>query len=1116
MNKNLKSLLSQAGKIELKYCRMKQIPYLVFTVVLLAQLSMLNTAAAGGTAAYGNYIPAHLGNTGDVESRAILFQPDRELLYDFDGGIPLEGVEFSGSCGEVSREHFMTRNQSLLWHTGEEGALTFNVGMTLQKPAPGFAAAKYRMSLGLFLESRNEQDPVPAFRLELEGKDGKTLFNISFYLHKAGWNMLSVMPQLPDGTVIGKIRLVREKGPVLLVYVDNVFLMLNPRGGGFQTPGILEPTVFYERKSGSESEAASAEEKRAFRIIAERIIPPVLPVARLDENRVKAFEDWYSSWKIESKGAFANGEFPIPYYRATPGDTRTDSSSYYMYIENEKLCRTLKDLGFAYAQCQDAGQKARLRTCLVGFVRLAVTYGCIPSAWYNGRGFVEGVYYGRDALEAEGLLEPISRQVVMQYCVDQAIANLPVWEKPPVPIPVATQPVVVEVSQAASTNGSNKSTLQPTVDPGTVEFLWKTTADDLNTASRSAVLTLLIYPDTREKAESLKKFSLWFSRVALAYAPGANGTLKPDGSWFHHWGNRFDNYGWKGAFRGASDVLFWFSGTPFRIEKEAHERLFHMGEIYQMAIFRDASYGPPDLFEGGTSAYGILLNLARSGTPDGRLRIAPQFASAVLGLIQNQGVYEQTVQSVVDTGSAVGKPEVSEQALASKAVVDIFEKDGIRPPSPTDALFTLSYGGIQFRRLDDWSLVMRGVSKYFYYNQYVRDGFLFYTVGGLGLTRMGQIHASWADGKKQCLRYTKDPGNNDAPLRMEEGYHPSYAPCVTALETEWKNLNQVYYQCGSDPFVGGVTLGKHFGVFVQKFNAKSNVKQYGKTVSKDLSFRKSYFTFDRMVVALGRDIGAGAKQHVFTGILQERSSPEKPGVILGGDGINWKDLGSGLASETMPWAETRDGSLGVWIFPGQRIRREDGELSDTGRPGHMTRLYVEHGDKLENADGQYGLIYYLNPQPGSMAKFAKEMTGASAPIQILQDEKNVQVVTDKVNGATGYAFFGAAQTEGANPVLASDAPCLVMTQLKDNGGKLELALSDPDLHMDRTPDNPFSYSLPTPVRITLKGKWDLKQVVEVMGVKRSEVKLEPPSGGNTVILVMAVDGLSSEMILEAQ
>jgi hypothetical protein len=1006
------------------------------SLLLLLPLTLGAVSFTSAASHYGNYLPERLGVAKDEASDALLFQGDRELLYDFDGPKPLAGVEFKDGKGDLSRLFRMSGPQALYWQPKPGGEVSFAAGLTLRKSGKGFAfSASYRLTLGLFLPSR--QASPPAFRAELLGADGAVLFQVPFYLHRAGWNILDVQPGLQEKTRIERIRLVAVgPGPLPAVLVDNVMLFLSPRRSiAVATAGILDAQTASERLARTTPLAAvTPEEQAAFRTIAERVVPPVTAVASLPESKVAAFEAWRDSWKIQRQGAFANGRFPLYYYRAVPGDLVTDSSSSRMYQENQTFCGKLGELGRAYAACEDAAQKARLRSCLVDMVRLALTFGGMPNAWYNGRGFAEGVYHGRDALAAEGLLEPVSLQILQQYGVDRILGQKPVWEQPPL--------------------GTGES-----LSPAGVEFQWSSSADDLNTGVQSTFLTVLIGPDGPTKAERLRRLSAFYSRIALNYAPQNNGTLKPDGSWFHHWGNRFDNYGWQSAFRGASEALYWFSGTPFRIEPEAEQRLQRMADVYQQVAFADGSVGPPDNHQpAGRMRETILANLAKGGLPVGA-------------------------------------------------------NESAQPPVAPDALVSMSYAGMQIRRQGDWALYLRGTSQHFYHTQYTRYGFLFHTIGGLGLVRQGHAHAMWGNADKVNLAGRHDPTSQ----WVTAGYHPSYAPVVTAIEAPWSELGQLYYQRGTHDAVGGVALGRS-GVFVQPFDARLNKGAFGKTVSKDLAFRKTYFTFDRQVVALGRDLRAGAGQRVVTGILQERAEADAPGITLGKPELSWTQLAAGVPSERVNWAQTRDGSLGVWLFPGQTVRGETGPQEVAGRTGEISRLYLDHGAELAAGQGSYGLIYTVQPEPGVMAGFAAAMAGSNPPIRILADVATLQVVEARQGAetATGYACHAAGAITAVGPVAQVDAPCLLMTRAAAGGKTLQLAVADPDIHMERTAANPFGWSVPTPIVVTLNGAWTLQQAVAVRGIKPPQVQVDAPRDGQTVVRVTVVDGLGTELRLVAR
>lgn len=1036
------------------------LPILGLFMMLLFQSLETNAAenASGGKPLmYGSYLPERVGKELDVKERRLIYKPDRELLYDFDAPDALGKVTASGGDVEVSPEYYMSDCNSLLWRSQAGGSLSFQTGGFVLRPGErgeSFIYA-YSFSVGLFLKEQPKDDPVPTFRLELLSPEGKTLYEIQIYLHRTGWNMSAVDPALPLGTKIGSIRLVSlNKGPVS-VCLDNLMIHYaysNP------TRGIYQPVVYYESHVLSEKNEASPEELLAFQTITDRIIQPPSPLKRIPDEKMKELEDWFSYWKVDTKGEFANGLLPYIFQSSVPGNKGTwITYTNPMYRDNQNLCANMKQFGSYWAACQDPEQKARLRKMFVGLVRLAVTYGCIPSPWYNGRGFAEGVFYGRDALKEEGLLEPVSRLIIMQYWVDQILQQ-------PSPLAWSNPPGFAKAQEAGKTPVN-----------------WPNSADSLLTGSKSLILSLLIYP----KAANFHKISEYYSNVAFDYAPSTHGVFKPDGCVFHHWGNRVEDYG-MGGFSGACEVLWWLSGTPFRVLQPGHERLLHVADVYRKITLADGSLGTPDnrrnedqSERGGYQVHASFLNLARSGMPDGSSDIMPEMASAYLAL----------------NGSSFHKEH--------KEDFDRFVQAGIKPALPPDSIATMNYAGIQIRRKQDWVLYLWGLSKKAYHTEYVRKGFLFYNIGSLELVEEGRLHAMWSKRGVWLKQVTSG---------MTPGYHPSYAPCVTALEADWSKLEQANYQNGSDEFVGGVSMEKPYAVFVQNYRAP-DVQNTRQTVAGKLSFRKAYFTFDQTVVALGRDISSQGLK-LFTGVLQERSSDTAPGIIWGSDGKSCKELGKGMDSAAVSWASTHENNLGAWFFPGQRVCGADGILEAGSTSGEFARLWLDHG---ECSDGSYGLIYKVRPQAGEMAEFAKRMTGQEPPIRIVCDTPKLLAVSESLNGVvtTGCIFYQNTDATGTGPLLAADAPCLVVTRLPADGNRLSLAVADPVLRNSPDKSNPFGYSQPVTVRLTLDRKWSLKETKKTMGVPVPTVKVTSSDDGKTFVEIECRNGLTTEMTLSS-
>ncbi len=95
--------------------------------------------------------------------------------------------------------------------------------------------------------------------------------------------------------------------------------------------------------------------------------------------------------------------------------------------------------------------------------------------------------------------------------------------------------------------------------------------DFFNTMSKSAVMTLLLMPDSPEKVAAFNAFSEFYSRNLGMESPGWMGGFKADGCGYHHWGH-YPGYSF-GAMASASYVCYLFSGTPWAMNRKALDNL---------------------------------------------------------------------------------------------------------------------------------------------------------------------------------------------------------------------------------------------------------------------------------------------------------------------------------------------------------------------------------------------------------------------------------------------------------------------------------------------------------------------------------------------------------------
>ncbi|GAL82080.1 hypothetical protein JCM19274_2791 [Algibacter lectus] len=454
----------------------------------------------------GNYLDSRIGDTKNETYEALLYHADKEWLYDFDTKSPFEGITISSGTFERDKTFFMSSPQSMKWNTSKGASLLFNANVTLEKSWPN----NYYLTLGMFQEDVPKRDDKRVFKVELLSVTGDVIISRDINMHRGGWNILCSDLKLPSTVTVDKVRITQISGVSGAVLLDNFMISAFQNNNiifmanGTAEIGNAELTM--DKANNYPETVLTEDEKQAFLSIAEKVIPLPEKINQISSEKLQEYKEFHDFYNIVSHGEYASGKNPLYYWRSVTSEV---TNLFIHYVQNEKLCKKLKEIGKAWYQTEDAIQKKELSIIMTDLIRLAVTFGDMPNPWYNGRGFAEGgVYYAKDLLQEAGLLDRVTTLIMQQYGVDLVLFNDQKWDNP---------------------LGGLKGPLGP-------EFFWQATADHLNTTSKSMILSVLVGANTPEKARNLKRFKSWLDNIALTYSPGVDGTLKPDGSWFHHWG----------------------------------------------------------------------------------------------------------------------------------------------------------------------------------------------------------------------------------------------------------------------------------------------------------------------------------------------------------------------------------------------------------------------------------------------------------------------------------------------------------------------------------------------------------------------------------------------------
>lgn len=283
-------------------------------------------------------------------------------------------------------------------------------------------------------------------------------------------------------------------------------------------------------------------------------------------------------------------------------------------------------------------------------------------------------------------------------------------------------------------------------------------------------------------------------------------------------------------------------------------------------------------------------------------------------------------------------------------------------------------------------------------------------------------------------QFTKDFWPTVDPMRL---------PGITTDHSE-RAMKDWYNYHSTQDWVGGSELHGLYGAAGMAFEMEP--------VQSTLSGKKSWFSFDDEIVALGAGITASDNRLVET-IIENRKIKDSGDNLITVDGENRQpEMGTSQVKKAK-WAhlsgntEAGTDAIGYYL-PDQSnltITREArtgswSEINKNGPTTPITKNYVsiaiEHGNNPTSADYSYVLL--PNKSVEKVENYSQK-----ADIKILANTDKVQAVRENTLGVTGMNFWQAAELEG----IRAKNPSSVMMEEKDN--TLHLALSDPTHKQDK-------------------------------------------------------------------
>jgi chondroitin-sulfate-ABC endolyase/exolyase len=570
--------------------------------------------------------------------------------------------------------------------------------------------------------------------------------------------------------------------------------------------------------------------------------------------------------------------------------------------------------------------------------------------------------------------------------------------------------------------------------------------DYYNTQSVFRLMASFLASDPAVQVAFLKAYSQHLSAaLALTNSQG----FRPDGTAWHHYGH-YPAYA-TGALDRIPVSLQALSGTCFRIEEAGHanfKRAFLAATIYSNPLYWGIGQAGRHPLGGNIGKLqDACLSLALSGTPDGKQMIDAEVASAYARLWGDPGL------------------------------------DCALDPAVPNGHWTFPYAALSVHRRSDWSVNIKGYSKYVWASEiYNMDN------------RYGRYQSS---GVVQVL---PNLSQDEAGYR-EAGWDWNHPPGATTIERSFAELEPVEPLVmfkSVESYAGGCALNSN-GVWAMKLNEADGFTI--DPVKKEMSFpgnlkaRKSVFCFGGQLLCLGSGIESDdPSAPVHTTLFQNGIKQVDDTLYDHGNGLYLDPVGNGY--KILDNAKVVV-TVGEQSSPNNKYSLRAGKGKKGALPaesGLFAKAWIDHGNAPQ--DGAYAYVLY--PMIGSVARIAEFPS-----LEIVQQNNAVHIVKDSESQTMAYACFDAGEVrEGLLETVS--VPCYVMVQ---EGKTLTVAVANPDLnqHEDPVKGHFKGDSNEAPVTLVLAGHWKVKGVAEAWA---------ETDGESTLLTVKCIDGKSTKVTLE--
>jgi len=584
----------------------------------------------------------------------------------------------------------------------------------------------------------------------------------------------------------------------------------------------------------------------------------------------------------------------------------------------------------------------------------------------------------------------------------------------------------------------------------------------------STLVCILLMENVPEKVQDMRHLVHYIEHFCLGYAPGLLSGYKPDGTASHHCGY-IRQYEMVANYTLAR-VLYMLADTPFMIGEEAIRRF--------VDILRTEFLMYNGVYESFT-----ICQYAFDPMRD---------TSVVEFSHMAKTLHSEELARMYVTLAQCSKKEQKHPSYQS------FLEQGITPFAELTDHKTLSYIAAVFHRRKNWTVAVRGHSKYVYPMEIWPDETGPGARPGMRYTAFS-LYRSF--GFLEILYPPELEGGTNNGLHIDKGFDFCRWPGSTAVHIPLSQLKSEPLMIEDElsewllsdrAFVGGLDTSDKNGVFVMQLHGPV---KYG---LESFEATKTYHFYDDRILCLGSGICSGvAGCPAETTLFQDYGE----GAVRNGNTLT-DNRGNGYL--------VFDGAENLYFETRECVSRDVKDHNDTC--GIRTFAVINHGDQPEYA--HYGYLLKVGEPCGQ-----EDADMLEKRIVIRQQDSAAHIV--QICNRTDYVFFRKAYDMEDRWIRSVSQGCLI--SVTEYEKEISLTISDPDLRfylgesedydLNRNKEEKSIYgrfwisqeSMPSRIWVVVNGKITSLQTV------KGTVKIIGSYEDRTILEFICKDGLTNEI-----